>query len=161
MLTGILIIVTAIGIDQFTKLWCLLNLEEGKPLVIIEDFFTFELAFNDGAAWSSFSGAFWFLMVMTVIATAFFIYLYKDVDFKTKKIYSISISLMLGGMLGNFIDRIFQEGNVVVDFLTFYIYGSNSAPFPHFNIADSCLVVGVVFFIIDVLFLESRRKNNV
>lgn len=154
LMFGSVLIIFSVIFDQFTKLLALANLKSGS-ITVIENFFRLKLYYNDGAAWSSFEGQFGFLMFMTVISLVAFLFFFKSVDFQKKIIYSIGISLMIGGLFGNLIDRVFMDGNVVVDFLSFQ-FGSYS--FPIFNIADVCLVVGVALFIIDILFFESKRK---
>ncbi len=139
-------------LDQLTKLFFQhLLLISKDPLqtdhiVVIKGFFQFSLHYNDGGAWGIFSGNMVMFYIITIIAFGFFYFLTKDVDFKTKKFYSISVILIIAGGIGNFIDRLlFQE---VVDFLDFIIFGYD---FPTFNIADICLVVGVIMFAFDVL----------
>lgn len=156
MLYGLIIVSLSIIADQVTKMFALLKLK-GGDLDIIENFFSLRLHYNDGAAWSSFAGNFPFLVGMTLVSIIAFAFFFKSVNFKTKLFYSIGISLMFGGLFGNFIDRLFMDGNVVIDFLSF-TFGTYR--FPTFNIADSCLVVGVVLFIIDILFFEGRRRNE-
>lgn len=154
ILIGLCVIVASIVIDQLTKLLSLVYLDNGS-ITVIEGFFELKLYFNTGAAWSSFSGEFGFLMLMTLISIIAFAFFFKSVNFKTKLIYSLGISLMFGGLFGNMIDRIAMRK--VVDFLSFD-FGSYS--FPIFNVADICLVVGVGLFIIDILFLEGKRKEK-
>ena len=72
-----------------------------------------------------------------------------------KLIYSISVSMMISGTLGNYIDRLFR--GYVVDFLSFHF---GSYIYPTFNIADSLLVVGVILFCFDILFLEHKRTKK-
>lgn len=156
LIIGAIVVVVSLIIDQVTKQLALHFLDSGDK-VIIPGFFKFALYFNDGAAWSSFSGNFGFLMLMTLVSLVAFSFFFIKVDFSKKLFYSMGISLMFGGLFGNLIDRLFMDGNVVIDFLSFD-FGSYS--FPIFNIADVCLVVGVFFFIIDILFLEDKRKTK-
>ncbi len=155
MLYGGIIILISIILDQLTKMLSLYHLQ-GNDIEIIKNFFTLKLAYNNGAAWSSFAGHFSFLMIITIIALGFFIFLYTKVSFNNKKVYTIGLSLMIGGLFGNLIDRVFMEGHVVIDFLKFD-FGTYS--FPTFNVADMCLVIGVGLFLIDVIFLEGKRKD--
>ena len=75
---------------------------------------------------------------------------------------------MLGGTLGNFIDRIFRADHSVIDFLDFIIYypsfsgGFHFEPydFPIFNIADSFLVVGAIMFLVLILILEPIKNKK-
>ena len=82
----------------------------------------------------------------------------KDVNFQTKKLYSIAVILLIAGAIGNFIDRmVYKE---VIDFIDFIIFGYD---FPIFNIADICLVIGMIMFGIDVLLedvLHGKFKNR-
>jgi signal peptidase II len=71
------------------------------------------------------------------------------------KFYSVGISLMIGGTIGNLIDRVFR--GYVIDFLDFDIFGYS---YPTFNVADMALVIGVIMFAIDILFLETRRNKR-
>ena len=156
---GLIIIVCAVLIDQISKaLMVTLLVEEGNFIVIIPEFFKLKLHYNTGAAFSSFDGNFPFLMIMTAIATVVFVYMAKYADFDTKKFYSWGIYLMIGGMIGNFIDRVFNYGKGVVDFLAFTFF--KTYDFAVFNIADSFLVLGVICVMIDILFFESKREKK-
>lgn len=73
---------------------------------------------------------------------------------KTDKLLGISLGLILGGAIGNFIDRVFRQE--VVDFIHVYIFSYN---YPVFNIADSALCIGVVLIIIQTL-LEGKKTKE-
>jgi signal peptidase II len=133
--------------------------EEGNFIVVIPEFFKLKLHYNTGAAFSSFDGNFPFLMIMTAVATIVFIYMAKYADFKSKKFYSWGIYLMIGGMIGNFIDRVFNYGKGVVDFLAFTFF--KTYDFAVFNMADTFLVIGVICIMIDILFFEAKREKKV
>ena len=133
--------------------------EEGNFIVVIPEFFKLKLHYNTGAAFSSFDGNFPFLMIMTAVATIVFIYMAKYADFKSKKFYSWGIYLMIGGMIGNFIDRVFNYGEGVVDFLAFTFF--KTYDFAVFNMADTFLVIGVICIMIDILFFEAKREKKV
>lgn len=79
------------------------------------------------------------MMLFTVIATYAFYIMAKDIDFDDAKLYSIGLSFMVGGMIGNLYDRLLRDG--VVDFLDFIIFGYD---FAIFNFADVFLVVGAI-----------------
>lgn len=167
---AIIIIALAILIDQVTKLIASLNLEYvineqgnvvySKPTVIIEGFFSFTYARNRGAGWSIMSGRMWFFYIVTVISLVIFAYLLKDFNLKKYPFASIGISLMVGGTLGNFIDRIFN--GYVVDFFDFIIFGYD---YPIFNVADICLVVGAIMLILQVIiskdyFIDTTKRKK-
>ena len=130
---------------------------EGNSIVVIEGFFKLQLHYNTGAAFSSFDGNFVFLMFMTFVASIVFVVMSLMSDFETKFFYTLGVFLMIGGMIGNFIDRVFRFGQGVVDFLSFTFWGWN---FAVFNLADTFLVVGVIAIIIDLLFFESKRVEE-
>ena len=65
---------------------------------------------------------------------------------------------MIGGMIGNFIDRVFRFGQGVVDFLSFTFFGWD---FAVFNMADTFLVIGVICVIIDLLFFDGKRDKQI
>ena len=66
---------------------------------------------------------------------------------------TVCLILMISGGIGNLIDRIFRHGHVV-DYLDFQLFD-----FAIFNFADCCVVVGIVMFLIDMLFLEKKRST--
>ena len=155
---GLIIIVVSILLDQITKVIMLSELQtEGEFMVVIPDFFKFLLVFNDGAAFSILEGKFGLLMAMTAIATIVFIFMAGSAKFDENPFYSFGIYLMIGGMLGNFIDRVFRPDHKVVDFLSFTFFGN---PFATFNIADCCLVIGVILVCVDLLIFEPIRKKK-
>ena len=156
---GLIIVVLSILIDQVSKIVMLALLEtEWKSIEVIPNFFKFYLVFNDGAAFSSFKGQFEMLMGVTLLATIIFIVMALSADFKKNPFYAWGIYLMIGGMLGNFVDRVFYDNHYVIDFLSFTFWGWD---FATFNIADSCLVIGVICVIVDMLFFEGKRNKEI
>lgn len=152
MIPSILIILIVIVLDQLTKL-IIVETIGNRIIPVIDGFFNIIEAHNYGAGWSMFEGNYVFLFSMTLVALLFFGYLFKDVAMtKQKWVYSTGLAFMIGGTIGNLIDRI--RLGYVVDFLQF-IFGSYV--FPTFNVADSALTVGVILFAIDILFLEKNR----
>ncbi len=149
MIYGLILITVLVILDQVTKLIVSTNMTLFQSNPVIDGFFQLSYHINDGAAWSMFRGQMWLFYIITVLALGIFSYYFKSVDFKNKKVYSIGISLMIAGTIGNFIDRIRIQG--VVDFLDFNIFGYD---FPVFNVADICLNVGVVLFIIAVVIFD-------
>ena len=157
IIIGLIVAISAILIDQVSKIIMVSYLgHEYNTVTIIDGFFSLSLYYNKGAAFSMFEDNFIFLMIMTVLATVVFAYMAYHADFKTKKFYSFGVYMMIGGMVGNFIDRVFNYDQGVVDFLAFTFWDYN---FAIFNIADSFLVVGVICVMLDVLFLESKRTK--
>jgi len=145
-----LVIIGIIIFDQVSKIIVSNILTLNKSIEIIKDFFYLTLAHNTGAAWSLFSGLqSLFALLAFVIAGYLIYYLYKN---KTEGFSKIAILFVIGGAVGNAIDRLIY--NYVVDFLDFYIFGYD---FPIFNIADSFLTIGM-FILIFVVFLSKDKK---
>ena len=110
---------------------------------------------NDGVAFGMFSGN--RLVLCIVSCCLVFVLILCDIFFKqNSKLYNIGFSFMLGGAIGNLIDRLCL--GYVRDFINFSFWGN----FPTFNIADSFLTIGVIFICIHLLFLMPKndgRKN--
>ena len=146
MILGIILIAVGIFIDQITKIIAFQNFVKGRVYKGIPGLFRFEIVENPGGAWGVFSDRLWFFILVTLIALVFLAYLSKDFDMKTNPIFSASFILIVIGAIGNFIDRLFNNG-LVRDFITF-----DFIRFPIFNFADMCLSVGVFFMMIDIFF---------
>lgn len=157
LIIGMAIVLFSVLLDQGSKQLMLHILSDlpNKTIEVIPNFFRFALRFNTGAAFSSFDGDFALLMAMTAVATVIFIFIAMKANIKKAPLYTIGIYMMIGGMIGNFIDRVFYPNHAVVDFLSFTFFGWD---FAVFNIADSFLVVGTIIFCIDVFFFEGKRK---
>ncbi len=149
MLIGILIILGIVILDQVTKLIILNTVPYAHSIEVIPNFFDITHRVNTGAAWSILEGQMYMFYGITIVALIVFAYYFKDVNFKSKKVYSLGISILIGGTIGNFIDRLRIQG--VVDFLDFNIFGYD---FPVFNVADAALNVGIFLFILAVLFFD-------
>jgi signal peptidase II len=149
MIIYLVIIAVLIGVDQLTKMIVMNQMTLGQSIEIIPDFFYFTSVRNPGAAWGKMANQMGFFYIITLLAVGVFAYfLYKDGDLQNKKLYTISLFLIIAGALGNFIDRvIYQE---VVDFIHVYIFNYN---FPVFNFADIFLTLGTIGFGISVVLL--------
>lgn len=153
----IIVAVIILLIDQITKM-----LAEGldNDIVIIKNYFSLSYAQNTGAAWSFLSGKVSLLIILTIIML---LLVYKiSHSFKERKLIDIAFGLLYGGILGNLIDRTFF--GYVRDFISVRIINYN---FPIFNIADSAIVIAVIFLIYDTLLggkengsISRRRKTN-
>lgn len=143
--------IIVIGIDQLSKWIVKSKMDLYEQIPIIEDFFYLTSHRNSGAAWGILQGKMTFFYIVTAIVFIGIIY-YMEKYARDHKLLAISLSLILGGTIGNFIDRLlYQE---VVDFLDFKIF---SYDFPIFNIADSALVVGVIFIALITLMDENKK----
>lgn len=137
------ILLSVIVLDQITKIWAFnyerLNIE------IIKDFFYLGQVKNSGAAWGILSGNMFIFFIVTLIAIYFIVDIYRKSTHR-ETYFRFALMLVLGGAIGNFIDRMYF--GYVRDFLDFYIF---SYDFPLFNIADSALVIGVILIIFYII----------
>ena len=117
----------------------LLELNSGKE--VIKNFFSLTYIGNTGGAWGIFQNHTLLLVIITIIFLGLFIYFLEKN--KTTKFEKTCYGMMLGGILGNLIDRSLR--GYVVDFLNFKIFGYD---FPIFNLADSFIVIGLFLLII-------------
>lgn len=135
-------------IDQFTKLLVTTNLKELHNYVIIKDFFSLYYVKNTGAAFSILQNQSFVLIILSLIVLLV-LNNYITLLTKASKLEKLSLGLILGGILGNLVDRLLYKS--VIDFLSFDLFGYE---FPVFNLADTAIVVGVI------LFLVSSIKDN-
>lgn len=132
-------------IDRLTKLAVLGLLDKEQAVKIIPGVFDITLVLNDGAAFGLFKGkAVFFIFISMAVMAAIIVHILKNRS--TGKLDSVALGLVLGGALGNLVDRI-MIGRVV-DFLDFQIW-------PVFNIADSCITIGAALLVYSFLFKRS------
>jgi len=149
-----LIAIFVILLDQITKWLIVNNMYLGESITIIDKVLYITSHRNSGAAWGILQGRMWFFYVITIaVIIAIMYYLHKEA--KGKWLLGVSLAFMLGGAIGNFIDRVLRKE--VVDFIHTYIFGYN---FPVFNIADSALVIGVILLMIQMLRDERETKEK-
>lgn len=153
----LLLSVIVILIDQLTKWFAEAMLVPYQPVPIIP-MFNLTLAYNTGAAFSFLSDAGgwqrWFFIVLTIIVIiVLFGWLWRMRA--EEKLHAVSISLILGGAIGNLIDRVLLGH--VIDFLDVYY---DQYHWPIFNIADSAITVGVMLLIIDLFWNEHREQSK-
>ena len=162
MISSVLALVCAalaLGIDQLTKLYIMSNFSLGESKNFIDGLLNLVYIHNTGAAWGVFSGRTWLLVGLTAVVMVFCVVLLIK-GFGKQKIMTWSLSLVISGGIGNLIDRVFRNGNVV-DFLQFDFYQS----FPVFNIADCCIVIGAGLLILHYLLetieeFKQKKLNN-
>src|SRR5699024_6503634 len=107
---------------------------------------------NKGAAFGMLQGQMWLFYIITVIVVIGVIY-YLHRYGRKEMLFGIALALILGGAIGNFIDRLFRGS--VVDFLYFRLID-----FPIFNVADSALTIGVALIFLHVLLEGKKEKAN-
>lgn len=135
-------------LDQISKFLAVVYLKGSKPYIVIEDFFEFNYIENYGAAFGILQDRRIFFIIITiavVIGISFFII--KNY-YEMNSFLRFGLAILLGGAVGNFIDRI--RLGYVIDFISFKFV--NKYYFPVFNIADIFIVLGTALILLLVLF---------
>ena len=154
MLLELAVLLFVFALDQCIKDWAVANIIEGHTQDFIPHILSLTLYYNTGAAFSILEGQMTFFYIITGVAIV--LYAGAIFFFRGKSIlFSIAISMMFGGTLGNFYDRVFIEKGVRDMFQTEFI------DFAIFNIADAALTVGVILFAIYVLFVYKSPPPKV
>jgi signal peptidase II len=142
-------------LDQATKavVESRFELFDAKPIL---PFLEFTLLYNTGAAFSFLAGASgwqrWFFIGLGVTVSMVILYWLKRLEPGTQRLMAAGFALILGGALGNVIDRIWHGH--VIDFIHFHW---RQWQFPAFNVADSAITIGAVFLILDALLDRGKR----
>jgi signal peptidase II len=140
-------------LDQWTKHLVLrLVAPGGNATPVIPNFFDIVNVTNTGAAFGSFKGNNAFFVALSCIALLVVVFLL--VRHRTRDAWrDISLALLLAGILGNLTDRLLHGH--VIDFLLFNLHVPYADPWPAFNVADSCICIAVICFIVHS-FLEKK-----
>lgn len=149
----IVLILILVGADQLSKYLIDTTMFEGETIPFLHDFFHITYVKNRGIAFGLFQGKLDIISVATIfVIVAIAYYLYKEKN-KLSLIEKLGFTYILAGAIGNMIDRIFR-GYVVdmIDFRGIWSY--------IFNLADVWINVGVIFIILDQLFIKKREKNE-
>lgn len=146
-------IALAIAVDQLTKYFIRLNFAHCDTRPVIPGLMNLTYVRNVGAAWGILAG--WrYVLAALAAAMLIFIATKRAKIFGEGIIAKLSFILLFGGIVGNMIDRVVF--GFVTDFLDFHIKNSH---FPSFNVADSCICIGVGLFII-LSFQQSRKDDK-
>lgn len=144
-------------IDQLTKMWAVKALSYGNPIEVLP-FVNFTLLHNTGAAFSFLADAggwqrWLFMGLAIVISIGLVIWLLRLSVQQLGLI--IALALILGGALGNLIDRVIY--GYVIDFIDVYYHAWH---WPAFNIADSAITIGVIILLIDAVVFGDGKKDE-
>ncbi|TDQ42346.1 signal peptidase II [Aureibacillus halotolerans] len=150
-----LLAVLIIAIDQVTKWFVVRYMEVTESIPVLGDFFHITSHRNRGAAWGILEGHMTFFYIVTILVVIAVVY-YMQTYGRHRPLAGLALGFILGGAIGNFIDRLFRKE--VVDFFDFFIPVIDYN-YPIFNIADSALVVGVILMIIQS-FREKPKERT-
>ena len=145
-------------VDQITKLFAVKHLLGRPPVIVVPGFFDFSLVYNTGAAFGLLNNAegwqnLFFIGVAALVSIFLTVSLYRLNRSDTQ--VAMAFALILGGAVGNVIDRI-QQG-YVVDFIHWFYQEWH---WPTFNIADSAITIGAVLLVLDVLGLRLFGREH-
>lgn len=139
------------AIDQVIKFFVNANLKEVGSVSVIDNLLSFTYVENNGVAFGSFAGNRWiFVVLTTALIAAILIYMFKKKP--QSKLFYASVALIVGGGIGNFIDRVLY--GYVIDYISLSFFP------PVCNFADYCITVSTVLLMIYVLFFTSTGKKD-
>ncbi|MBO4326311.1 MAG: signal peptidase II [Clostridia bacterium] len=141
-----------IAVDQITKAIVYGKIFYGSSIVLIPGLLEISHVHNTGAAWGMFNQHTGLLSAVTLLACALLCFLYMQ---SRKKLFRAALLMVIGGAIGNLIDRIAR--GYVIDFIRVWII---KYEFPNFNVADSCITIGCVLMIIAVLKSGKTKEDT-
>ena len=133
------------ALDQLTKRWVLRSISPYDARIAVPDFFNLVNVPNTGAAFGSFRGNNGFFVGISIVALVVVTVLLVR-PHRRDLWQDVPLALLLAGILGNLTDRLLYGH--VIDFLLFNLHVRYADPWPAFNVADSCISIAVVLFII-------------
>ncbi|CAM1636528.1 Peptidase A8 [Bartonella choladocola] len=155
LITLIAGLIITVGLDQLIKYWVVNTLAVGEEIDLLP-FLSLYHARNPGIAFSMLSSVSdWGLIVLTFCIICFVIWLWKNAG-PEKSLSRFGFLLVIGGAIGNLIDRI--RFHYVIDYISFHI--DDVFSFAIFNLADSFITVGAVLIVVDELLHWKREKQK-
>ncbi len=145
------IVVGAVVLDQLTKSWVVATLSDA-PLSIIGNDVELRLTRNSGGAFSLFTNA---TVLLALLAILLSVFLVRAVQRARDRLTVVALSLVLGGALGNLVDRLTRSPGFLRGEVVDYV---KVGSFPSFNVADSCVTIGAILLII-AAFREAPERR--
>ncbi len=130
-----------VALDQLTKIWAVSTLSDG-PVEVIGTLLQFRLTRNPGGAFSLLTGL---TPVLALLAVVMVVYIVRTTRRTSDAIMAYSLGLVLGGAVGNLVDRMFRSPGVLRGEVVDFIKVPN---WPTFNVADCAITVGVILIAI-------------
>jgi signal peptidase II len=155
VVSGVLVVM-----DQYTKFMVALHIPLNYSVEVIEGIFNLTHIRNSGVAFGLFASqqseykALMFIIISSIAILAILVIFHQNP--KEKKLVQVGLILIFSGAIGNLIDRALH--GEVIDFFDFVVRGHH---FPAFNIADSCITVGVALMVVDLFRGESAPDSSV
>lgn len=149
-----LISIILVILDRIVKIIVKSTLKLNVKNTIIDNFFYLTFCKNEGAAFSILNGKTFLLIIITLIFL-YFLYFFIKREKNFNKFVIINYSLLIGGIIGNLIDRIIY--GYVIDYFDFKIFNYN---FAIFNLADTFIVIGVILLLFNKGSEENGKSNS-
>ena len=150
----IILTILVILVDFFSKYIVSKLMTVNETITLINNFFRITYVKNTGAAFSFFSNNTILVIIISVVVIGFLLfYIYKNKG--NNKLENVSYAFILGGAIGNLIDRLVY--GYVIDFLDFEILSYDA---PIFNLADTFIVIGVLLFLINTLIIRYDGNSS-
>ena len=141
--------------DQLSKLIILAIVMQPPRVIEITEFFNLVLVWNRGVSFGMLqSASIWGPILLGAVTVGIIVLLFFWLREAKTRLSVIALGLVIGGALGNLIDRVLHQA--VVDFLDFHISGYH---WPAFNVADSAITVGVICIIYESLFERTEKAS--
>lgn len=145
-----------IVLDQISKWLALENIRLGEA-IYVAPFWNWVLTFNPGAAFSFLADQpgwqRWFFTILALAVSGWIAYMIRQ--HPQQKLLSLALALVMGGALGNVIDRV--RFGAVVDFIQWHVAGLY---WPAFNVADSAITIGAVLLVLEQLTAASKKTDE-
>lgn len=146
-------------LDQATKAIARAALTEGHAVRVIPGFFDLCLSYNDGGVFGALPNWTPFFIIAALVVV-FAIVRLREASARSRSL-SFGLGLVMGGAIGNLIDRLFLPDRGVTDFLSFHVtIRGTTHSWPTFNVADIAIVVGAVLVFYYVYVVEKRRQDT-
>lgn len=137
--------------DQGLKAFIANNFRIGQIQQVVPGILSFNYLQNNGAAWNILPGAMWLFYLISIIAIGVCLYFLFNKRYQ-KPLFDVGLAFVLGGIIGNFIDRLHLK--YVIDMLQL-----DFVHFNIFNIADSAITIGVILIFIYLLFFDEKEDS--
>lgn len=158
VLVGVLAV--TLPVDQISKLWIDFHLPRGDRVAVIDGFFYLTHVRNPGGAFGAFAGAsegfrLVAFVLVSAVALAVIAFLFHRLA-PGDRLQALGLGLILGGVTGNFVDRVLPARGEVIDLLHFRLWDGYT--WPDFNFADVFVVLGLAALIVDLLSREGQAR---
>lgn len=145
LMIGILIVSAVIALDALTQAWVFSALQEDSKSITVTPFFNFVEVWNHGISFGMFKNLAYGQWILSLIALVISVFVTHLLLRATSSFEAVAYSLIIGGAVGNVIDRV--SYGAVADYLDFHAFGYH---WPAFNVTDSAIFIGVAFLLISL-----------